>query len=172
MFQKRGRDKGNIADRRAPEGCHYGTAGLIRRRHLAPKPAKIILGNRPEFLQVVRRVELRFVNRLLADNRIEEEPARRHVAAGGGGRVSFRIDRQPAFRVLGDVELSRHKDLLPPRHPHLLPVISGKAEHRVAWRNADGVDSQDFAQVVVDRTEHLIGFPDANEPFLQPIVVS
>ena len=108
---------------------------------------------------------------ILPDDRIEEEPALRQAGARLGSQVALRIDQRVALLVDGRVELASDQDFQAVEVPKL-PVIVGEAEHRVAAKQALGVDPHGALQIVFDQAQHLVRLVDLHGMPLQAVVLA
>ena len=69
------------------------------RAGLAPEVLQVGVGDGPELLEVVLQVELVFVDRLLADDGVEEVAVRAACGRWAARRVAFGIDQDVAVGV-------------------------------------------------------------------------
>ena len=142
------------------------------RRLSRSKWSRVVIGDRAELLEVVRGIEPGLVDRLLADDGVEEETVLRHAAGGRGRAVALGEDERVAVRVLGRPEIPGHEDLGPVVHAPGLPVLVAEAEHRVRAVDALDVDAQGRLEVVVDPAQHLVGLVDLDQALFEAVVLA
>ena len=94
MLEERPGNQRNVAKGRAAEaGDRSGARGRsIPRR--TRQMVQVLLADGLELLQIVFRVELLFVNRLLANDGVEEVAVPRHAAAWRSRHVALGIDQR------------------------------------------------------------------------------
>ena len=157
VFQERRRNQGDVAERGAGHTQHVAAVRTLQQpvAHGAVV-GQVFLAEQPELLQVVLRVQLVLVDRILANHGVEEVSARRHAAAGRRRRVAFGIDVRVAGFVLGDDEVAGDEHLGAVVQRERLPAAGHGAEQRLAAGDADDVDAQRGPQFVVHFAQHLV----------------
>ena len=109
-----------------------------------------------KLLGVVGRVQLRVVQRCLADDGIEEMPTRWHPAAGRHGTVVAGPLEQVAVGLVLGVEILRHQHGRAVGKLPFLELRLRKAEHGPGAVEADRIDAQRGLQIGGDLPEHLV----------------
>ena len=145
---------------------------VLTARASASIAVELQVGQKSVLLGVVFRIEIVRVDRLLANDRIEEVAVLRHMPARTRAPVSLGIDQDPA--LLG---LDRHPEIL--RHEHFeavegpwLPVAVLEAEHVGAAHERRHVDADRLLEVVLDQPQHLVGLAHLHQPLLEAVMVS
>ena len=93
-----------------------------------PVIGQVLFAEQRELLQVVFRIQLVLVDRLLADDRVEEVAGLRHAAAGRHRRVALRVHVSIAVFVSRHIELAGHQHFGAVVHRERLPVGLLRAE--------------------------------------------
>lgn len=95
-----------------------------------------------ELFEVVRWVQIIFVQRLLADNRVEEVTALGHVAGRRHAHVAFGISMPAAVGRGRDVEIGRHLHRRAVEQRERFPAADLVAENIFARPDADDIPAQ------------------------------
>ena len=164
-------DEGDVAERGVHQRGEDRIFAVIHGARVLLDSIELGLGQRLVLLRVVLGVEMVEVDRLLPDDRIEEEPVLRHVPARRRARVTLGIDQRAALlRLDADAEPFRHEHLEPIEGPGL-PVAVLEAEHVGAAEQRRDVDADRVLEVVLDQAEHLVRLDDLHRPLLEAVIV-
>ncbi len=127
---------------------------------LAGEVLQQVVGDRAELLQIVLDVQFGVVDRLLADDRVEIEPALGHPPAGLQRAVVLGIHEDVAAGLGPGVEAAGHQHGRAVEGGPRLPVLILEAEERLGPAQADHVHAQGVLQVGGDFAQHLIRLDD------------
>jgi len=109
------------------------------------------------------------VERLLADDRVEEISALGHPGAGRRRRVALGIHQQIAGSVLDRrVEIVGHQHFGPVEQGERFPTRLVGAQQRFAAQHADHVGAQRLAQRIVHLAQHLVRLDHLDSPETVP----
>ncbi len=168
MLEERTRHQGDVPERGPAEVGDHRPSRIAQGLGLGAERLQLGRGDGPELLQVVGRVELLLIDRLLADDRVEEPAALGHPSAGRDCRVAAGVDQQIAIGRGGGVEIARHQHFQPLLGTPGLPALGREAEHRVARADPIHIHSERRLQVRLDQSQHLVGLVDFDRPPFQP----
>jgi hypothetical protein len=154
-LQERRRNEGDVPEGQPAEGGHDGPArgpGFFRP---GLEIVEVRVGDRPELLHVVGRVELVLLDRRLADDGVEEvsvlgQPARRRC-----GAIALGEDQGVALGIPDRLEMGRHQDFGTVVQSPGRPAFVAVAEHRL-----------------LDQSEHLIWLVDFDRTALQAVALA
>ena len=154
---------------RRRHGCNVAKAGARDLEHdrsirlggelldLAPEVGQVLLGYRAIFFQVVLDVQVRFIDRVLANNRVKVPATGRHPAAGRQRPVSLWILQQVAVGLGVGVKTSRHPHRCAGKCRPLFPAFGPVAKHGAGPCQAHHVDAERINQVHGNLPKHQIG---------------
>ena len=161
LFQEGRRHQRDVAKGEAAKGAEQRLVGFaVQLVGQLQVMDQLAVADRPEFLEVVARIELVLVKRDLPQDGIEEITARRHVAAGGDAAVVARPLQQGSVGLVFGIEIHRDQDGRAIGHPPFLELLGRKAEHRPGAMHGDGIDAESLAQIRRDLAEHLVDLDD------------
>ena len=171
MLHKRPRHQCNVAEGRASESGQHTRAGCRRISRRACQVIEIRLRNRLELLEIILRIQLLFVDRLLTDDGIEEVATLGHAPARRHRPVAFGINQRVALFIGDGVEVAGHQHFEPVEIP-TLPALDGKSEHGRAREDARHVHAHRRAQIFIDQRQHLEGLVYAHRTLFETVVVA
>jgi hypothetical protein len=155
------RHERDVAERQPAEAAEQRTVRRrpqpLGQRSIVPQFAAV---DERELLGVVRRVQARLVDRLLADDRVEEVAAGWHQCARRDAPVVFRPLTKLAAQLVGRIEVQRHEHWRAVGQRPWLERRLREPEHRARSVQADGVHAQRARKVRRDLAEHLVGLDD------------
>ncbi len=163
VFHPGGGDEGDVAEGGAGHGEDDGGVGGGEAVNGALVVGEVGVGEWGELFGVFGGVEGVVVDGVLSDDGVEEVSAFGHSAGGWDGGVAFGVDEEIAIGVGGGVEVFGDEDLSAIEEGEGLEVLVFEAEEVFAWGDADDVDAEGEAELVVDLAEHLVGFDDLDE---------
>src|ERR1039458_1934344 len=171
VLEGRRRDDCDIAKRGAAEVANNASArrsGLMRGTN---QGVDIFLRDEAELLHIVFRVQLLFVDRLLADNAIEEITSARHAPAGWDAGVALRIDQSITILINRGIKVSGNQHFKTVELP-ALPALGRNSPLGGAATDSNAVAAHRIQQVFVYLPQHLRRFENAHWVLLKSVVVA
>ena len=162
----------DVAERGAAERGRHAEPLAASRAHGALEMMQVLFGDGPNSSRLSAGIELLFVDVRLPDDGVEEGAAQ---SACGRSAPPFHRprDRSGCRRSLPSWSGNRRAPALPGRGSSTPSnCASGKAEHRLARKHADDVESHRRAQIVFHQAQHLVGLVHLHRARGQPVVVA